>query len=96
MTKAFALATAWLFLSQAVAGADETTFTTNAAKLGYDNPQEALSAGYAVCAMRSEVSPSAATRLLQMALNRINPGTDPATADAFNTLAVTQLCPNRA
>ena len=85
--RAAALALALLLTTPAVAHADEQTFLNGAAALGYDNPDEALSAGYAVCSMRTQVSGDLTSRILQRALEKINRAADAANAEAFNELA---------
>jgi hypothetical protein len=93
--RAAALALALLLVTPATAHADTQTFINDAAALGYANPDEALSAGYAVCSMRTQVSGDLTTRILRRALEKINRDTDAANAEAFNALAVAQLCPSQ-
>ena len=93
--RAAALALALLLVTPATAHADTQTFIDGANALGYDNPDEALSAGYAVCSMRTQVSGDLTTRILRRALEKINRDTDAANAEAFNALAVAQLCPSQ-
>lgn len=75
------------------AGADEQGFLTAVAALGYVDQGQALSAGYAVCAMRGQVGQSLTERILRRVLERMNQYGDANNSSPFSDAAVQFLCP---
>lgn len=89
------VATVMLMLTSptAHAGADEAGFLAAVAALGYVDQGQALSAGYAVCAMRGQVGQSLTERILRRVLERMNQYGDANNSSPFSDAAVTFLCP---
>lgn len=89
------LAAAMLLLTPAVAraGADEAGFLNAVAALGYVDQGQALSAGYAVCAVRGQVGQSLTEKILRRILERMNQYGDANNSSPFSDAAVTFLCP---
>lgn len=75
------------------AGADEQGFLAAVAALGYVDQGQALSAGYAVCAMRGQAGKSLTERILRYLLERANQYGDANNTSPFSDAAVTYLCP---
>jgi hypothetical protein len=75
------------------AGADEQGFLTAVAALGYVDQGQALSAGYAVCAVRGQVGQSLTERILRRILERMNQYGDANNSSPFSDAAVQYLCP---
>lgn len=94
-TAAAALAAFLLLLTPATAhaGADEQGFLAAVAALGYVDQGQALSAGYAVCAMRGQAGKSLTERILRYLLERANQYGDANNTSPFSDAAVQFLCP---
>ena len=92
---ALVLATSLSLFSPAVAraGTDEAGFLAAVAALGYVDQGQALSAGYAVCAMRGQVGQSLTERILRRVLERMNQYGDANNSSPFSDAAVQYLCP---
>ena len=75
------------------AGTDEQGFLDAVATMGYNDPGQALSAGYAVCAMRGQVGQSLTERILRRLLERAQQYGDANNTSPFSDAAVTFLCP---
>ena len=75
------------------AGADEQGFLTAVAALGYVDEGQALSAGYAVCAVRGQVGQSLTERILRRILERMNQYGDANNSSPFSDAAIKYLCP---
>jgi len=75
------------------AGTDEAGFLAAVAELGYVDQGQALSAGYAVCAMRGQVGQSLTERILRRVLERMNQYGDANNSSPFSDAAVQYLCP---
>ncbi len=92
---AAALAAVVLMLTPASAhaGTDEAGFLAAVAALGYLDQGQALSAGYAVCAMRGQVGQSLTERILRRVLERMNQYGDANNSSPFSDAAVQYLCP---
>ena len=75
------------------AGTDEAGFLNAVAAMGYVDQGQALSAGYAVCAMRGQVGQSLTERILRRVLERMNQYGDANNSSPFSDAAVTFLCP---
>lgn len=75
------------------AGADEQGFLTAVAELGYVDQGQALSAGYAVCAVRGQVGQSLTERILRRVLERMNQYGDANNSSPFSDAAIKYLCP---
>jgi hypothetical protein len=80
-------------VTAAPARADEQTFLDAVAALGYDNPADALSAGYAVCSMNKAVGLSLTERILRRILNKMDAAVDANNASPFAEAATANLCP---
>lgn len=80
-------------VTAAPAHADEQSFLDAVAVLGYDNPADALSAGYAVCSMNKAVGLSITERILRRILNRMNDAVDADNSSPFAEAAQANLCP---
>ena len=89
------LAAAMLLLTPVVAraGTDEPGFLNAVAALGYNDQSQALSAGYAVCAMRGQVGQSLTEQILRRLLEKLNQSRDANNSSPFSDAAVTFLCP---
>jgi hypothetical protein len=72
---------------------DEQGFLDAVAALGYLDQGQALSAGYAVCAMRGQVGQSLTERILRRLLERMNQYGDANNSSPFSDAAVQYLCP---
>jgi hypothetical protein len=92
---ALALTAALIVLAPpAVANAkDEQGFLDTVAALGYDEPGQALSAGYAVCAVRGQIGQSLTERILRRVLEKMNQYGDANNSSPFSDAAVQYLCP---
>ncbi len=75
------------------AGTDEQGFLAAVAAMGYVDQGQALSAGYAVCAMRGQVGQSLTERILRRVLERMNQYGDANNSSPFSDAAVQYLCP---
>lgn len=75
------------------AGTDEQGFLAAVSALGYVDQGQALSAGYAVCAMRGQVGQSLTERILRRVLERMNQYGDANNSSPFSDAAVQYLCP---
>jgi len=75
------------------AGADEQGFLTAVAALGYVDQGQALSAGYAVCAVRGQVGQSLTEKILRRILERMNQYGDANNSSPFSDAAIKYLCP---
>lgn len=75
------------------AGTDEPGFLNAVAALGYTDQSQALSAGYAVCAVRGQAGKSLTERILRRVLERMNQYGDANNSSPFSDAAVTFLCP---
>ena len=82
-----------LICTPATADADEQTFLDTVAELGYTNPADALSAGYAVCSMNKAVGLSLTERILRRLLNRLDDVRDADNSSPFAQAATDNLCP---
>ena len=94
--KALLVALVLLFIAPAAtahAGTDEQGFLAAVSALGYVDQSQALSAGYAVCAMRGQVGQSLTERILRRVLERMNQYGDANNSSPFSDAAVQYLCP---
>jgi hypothetical protein len=94
--KALLIALVLLFIAPAAtahAGTDEPGFLAAVSELGYVDQSQALSAGYAVCAMRGQVGQSLTERILRRVLERMNQYGDANNSSPFSDAAVQYLCP---
>ena len=82
-----------LTAAPAHAGTDEQGFLDAVATMGYNDPGQALSAGYAVCAMRGQVGQSLTERILRRLLERAQQYGDASNTSPFSDAAVQYLCP---
>jgi len=94
--KALLIALVLLFIAPAAtahAGTDEQGFLAAVSTLGYVDQGQALSAGYAVCAMRGQVGQSLTERILRRVLEKMNQYGDANNSSPFSDAAVQYLCP---
>ena len=75
------------------AGTDEAGFLAAVAELGYVDQGQALSAGYAVCAVRGQVGQSITEKILRRILERMNQYGDANNSSPFSDAAIKYLCP---
>ena len=75
------------------AGVDEAGFLAAVAELGYTDQGQALSAGYAVCAMRGQIGQSLTERILRRLLEKAQQYGDANNSSPFSDAAVEFLCP---
>lgn len=89
------LAALMLMLAPATAHArgNEQAFLDAVAAMGYLDQSQALTAGYAVCAMRGQVGQSLTERILRRVLEKMNQYGDANNSSPFSDAAVTHLCP---
>lgn len=90
---AAALAAFLMLLTPAIARADEQTFLDAVAPMGYTEPTDTLSAGYAVCAMRGQAGMSLTERIMRRVLEKLRQDRDAANASPFADAAAFHLCP---
>ena len=89
-----ALVAVMLMITPATAHAkDEQGFLDAVAALGYTDPGQALSAGYAVCAVRGQIGQSLTERLLRRLLEKAQQQRDADNSSPFSDAAITYLCP---
>ena len=94
--KALLIALVLLFLapaSTAHASSNEQGFLDAVAVMGYTDQSQALTAGYAVCAVRGQVGQSLTERILRRVLEKMNQYGDANNSSPFSDAAVTFLCP---
>jgi len=72
---------------------DEQGFLDAVAALGYTDQGQALSAGYAVCAMRGQIGQSLTERILRRLLEKAQQQRDADNSSPFSDAAVQYLCP---
>lgn len=75
------------------ARADEQSFLDAVAPLGYNDPANALTAGYAVCSMNKAVGLSITERILRRILNKLGDAGDSNNSSPFSDAATVHLCP---
>jgi hypothetical protein len=94
MIRAAGVALVALLLFAAPAHAsNEQAFLDAVAVLGYNDPADALSAGYAVCSMNKAVGLSLTERILRRILNRMDAAVHANNASPFAQAATDHLCP---
>jgi hypothetical protein len=74
------------------ARADEQAFLDAVSVLGYNDPTDALSAGYAVCAMDRAVGSSLTERILRKVMGKIGDLRDVENTNPFAEAAKANLC----
>lgn len=72
---------------------NEQGFLDAVATMGYVDQGQALSAGYAVCAVRGQVGQSLTERILRRVLERMNQYGDANNSSPFSDAAIQYLCP---
>ena len=80
------------FGAAGVARADEQTFLDAVAALGYTDPADALSAGYAVCSLEKAVGSSITERILRRVLDRLDEARHSDNVNPFSQAAKDYLC----
>lgn len=80
-------------IAPAVAAADEQSFLDAVAPLGYTEPADALSAGYAVCAMRGQAGATLTERILRRVLDKLRDARHADNVNPFSHAAGAHLCP---
>jgi hypothetical protein len=94
MKRAVVLAVAMLLLTAAPAHAsNEQAFLDAVAPLGYTEPADALSAGYAVCVMRGQAGASLTERVLRRVLEKLRDARHADNVSPFSHAAAVHLCP---
>jgi hypothetical protein len=93
--KALLLALALLFLAPAATAraSNEQGFLDAVSVMGYTDQSQALTAGYAVCAVRGQVGQSLTERILRRVLEKMNQYGDANNSSPFSDAAVQYLCP---
>jgi hypothetical protein len=81
------------FTAASPARADEQSFIDAVTPLGYNDPANALSAGYAVCSMKKAVGLSITERILRRILNKLDDAVHSNNSSPFANAASVHLCP---
>lgn len=93
--KALLIALVLLFIAPAAAAhaSNEQGFLDAVSTMGYVDQSQALTAGYAVCAVRGQVGQSLTERILRRVLEKMNQYGDANNSSPFSDAAVQYLCP---
>jgi hypothetical protein len=94
--KALLIALVLLFVAPAAtahAKSNEQGFLDAVSVMGYTDQSQALTAGYAVCAVRGQVGQSLTERILRRVLEKMNQYGDANNSSPFSDAAVQYLCP---
>jgi hypothetical protein len=93
--KALLIALVLLFIAPAATAhaSNEQGFLDAVAVMGYTDQSQALTAGYAVCAVRGQVGQSLTERILRRVLEKMNQYGDANNSSPFSDAAVQYLCP---
>ena len=93
--KALLIALVLLFIAPVATAhaSNEQGFLDAVSTMGYVDQSQALTAGYAVCAVRGQVGQSLTERILRRVLEKMNQYGDANNSSPFSDAAVQYLCP---